>query len=184
MIICPFEPFPEIVTDRLRLRELSAGDEHGYFESRSDPIAAKILCRDMYTTLDEGLQRVKYLKKEIREKQSISWVLSPISSNDFLGYICLWNFSHEQNKAEIGYELLKQYRGKGYMREAVKAVIDFGFHKMRLSFIDAYPPKDNPKSIDLLEAIGFTRVGELSEKRNSGSILHMWTYAYNNPKNG
>jgi len=180
---CPFNPFPQIITRRLCLREINDGDEYGYFESRSDAEVAKILCRDVYTSLEDGIQRVKYLKQDVEDEKSISWVLSPINSDDFLGSVCLWNFSHEQNKAEIGYELLQQYRGQGYMREAVAAVLDFGFNKMRLSRIDAYPPKNNPKSINLLEAVGFNRIGDLSEEGANGSIMHMWVYIYNKTEN-
>lgn len=178
-MLYPFNPFPRLITRRLQLRDLSDGDGQGYFESRADVDAARILCRDVYTSLDEGIKRVKYLKQDIENQNSISWVLSPVDSDEFLGAVCLWNFSQEKNKAEIGYELLKRYRGQGFMREAVEAVLDFSFNKMRLSYIDAYPPKNNPGSINLLEAAGFKRVGDLSEKGANGSMMHMYVYIKN-----
>jgi ribosomal-protein-alanine N-acetyltransferase len=58
--------------------------------------------------------------------------------------------------AEIGYELLPPYQGKGIMREAVENIISFGFNNMLLKTITAWPMPQNESSVKLLERSGFT----------------------------
>ncbi|MBK7227389.1 MAG: GNAT family N-acetyltransferase, partial [Ignavibacteriales bacterium] len=74
-----------------------------------------------------------------------------------IGSICLWNLSREENKAEIGYELLPDFQGKGIAQEAMLAVLDCGFNIMLLNKIEAYTHKENSSSIKLLEKFTFVR---------------------------
>lgn len=48
--------------------------------------------------------------------------------------------------AEVGFDLSKRYWGKGYMLEAMREVILFGFVGMELSTIDATVEPENDKS--------------------------------------
>jgi ribosomal-protein-alanine N-acetyltransferase len=73
-----------------------------------------------------------------------------------IGTLCLWNIEAETNRAEIGYEMLPSYQGKGYMQEAIIPVIEYGFKGMGLDSISAIIHKDNQKSIVLAERNGFT----------------------------
>jgi ribosomal-protein-alanine N-acetyltransferase len=47
----------------------------------------------------------------------------------------LWD--KENNKVEIGFELMQQYNGKGYMTEAVETIIEFARIKMKVQKIIA-----------------------------------------------
>ncbi|WP_136605087.1 GNAT family N-acetyltransferase [Paenibacillus dokdonensis] len=50
---------------------------------------------------------------------------------------------------------------KGYMLEAIQAIIRFGFEKMDLTKIDATVEPENIRSIRLMEKLGFEREQEL-----------------------
>ena len=178
---CPFEPFPELFGKRIRLRALADGDCDAIYRLRADKTVAALLCRHAYTTKKQAEERMVFLRDDIVKQKSITWVVSPTGQRDFLGSICLWSFSKEQNKAEIGYELLPEHRGHGIMREAVPLVAQFGFSQMGLSYIDAYPPKDNPRSIHLLEECNFRKTGERSESGQNNNTLHMWVYRLDRP---
>jgi ribosomal-protein-alanine N-acetyltransferase len=69
----------------------------------------------------------------------------------------LWNISREENKAEVGYELLPDFQGKGIAQEAMLVVLDYGFNIMLLNKIEAYTHKENSASQKLLEKFGFVR---------------------------
>lgn len=69
----------------------------------------------------------------------------------------MWNLNEEENKAEVGYELLPDFQGKGIAQEALSAVITFGFEVMKLKTIEAYTHKENLKSTKLLEKFNFKR---------------------------
>ncbi|MGC4064140.1 MAG: GNAT family N-acetyltransferase [Polyangiaceae bacterium] len=59
----------------------------------------------------------------------------------------------------MGYHVDKEYEGRGYMSEAVTAVIRYAFDELRLHRIMAnYMPR-NIRSARLLERLGFVREG-------------------------
>lgn len=61
--------------------------------------------------------------------------------------------------AIIGYSIDKDYQGNGYMKEAVKLVIDYCFKELRLHRIEASTLVDNEKSKHVLLNCGFEKLG-------------------------
>jgi ribosomal-protein-alanine N-acetyltransferase len=73
-----------------------------------------------------------------------------------------WYLDH--NRAEIGYGLFDDtYKQKGIMSEAAKAILDYGFDKMKLYRVEALIGKDNAASLSLVKKFGFTQEGILRE---------------------
>ncbi len=85
-----------------------------------------------------------------------------------IGSICYWNFDFEKKTAEIGYELLPQFHGKGFMEEALSKIIDFGFNELNLQSIEAFTDVNNKPSIKVLEKYNFVqnKTFELKEVEN------------------
>lgn len=73
----------------------------------------------------------------------------------------MWNFSKDNKKAEVGYDLNPLFQRKGIMSEALKSILGFGFNNLNLDKIDAFTHKKNESSKKLLEKNGFI----LLEKR-------------------
>jgi ribosomal-protein-alanine N-acetyltransferase len=97
-----------------------------------------------------------------------------------IGTICLWNLSIEEERAEIGYELLPGYQGNGYMQEAVARVIRHGFETMQLKEIEACPRADNYSSVKLLVKNSFKRDVDADarispEEKAQGMIMYSRT---------
>ena len=59
-------------------------------------------------------------------------------TDKLIGTNCLFNFTNDNLNAEIGYELLPDFQGKGIMQEATSKVIDFGIQHMGVNSIEAY----------------------------------------------
>jgi len=74
---------------------------------------------------------------------------------NLIGTICLWNISDKGTKAEIGFELLPEFHGKGTMQEVIPIIINYGFETMGLNFIDGEVDPKNLRSIKLMEKYGF-----------------------------
>lgn len=55
---------------------------------------------------------------------------------------------------EIGWRLLPPFWGKGYITEAAKALLTYGFEKYNLSEIVSFAVKDNKQSIAVMQRIG------------------------------
>lgn len=73
-----------------------------------------------------------------------------------------WRPDH--NRAEIGYQMANdEVKGNGYMKEALKAMIPYGFDHMGLNRIEAFVGPNNVPSLKLVRGLGFTEEGRLRE---------------------
>lgn len=158
--------FPILTTERLVLRQLASSDVQELFMLRSDASINKYLGRPPCKTLDDGLQFIEKIKNN-----SLSyWAIAQKGNEKLIGTICLFDVSEEQKKCEIGYELLTDFQGKGFMREAAKAIIEYAVKTPGLKTIDAYTHKDNQSSTNLLRELEFKSTDSVAEE-NSDLIL-------------
>jgi|SRR5438105_756954 len=67
----------------------------------------------------------------------------------------------ESDEPSLGYWLGQSDWGKGYAREAVAAIIDYGFRTLGLATIRAYTDPSNAASQKVLLHCGLTYVGEI-----------------------
>ncbi len=82
----------------------------------------------------------------------------------------------------LGYWLDESYWGKGYMTEAVQAVLNYGFNELQLSLITANCYPHNKRSQQVLERNGFICEGVLhqAELTYNGNIFdHLCYYLPN-----
>ena len=159
-----FSPFPELFTERLLLRQLNRKDEEEIFELRSNDVVNKYLDRPKAKSMKDAEEFIERINFGINSHQSFFWAICFRDQPKLIGTICLWNFSEEENKAEIGYELLPTFHGKGIMQEAVSKVIEFGFQTVQLVTIEAWTAGQNENSIKLLERNHFKRDFEQENK--------------------
>ena len=66
-------------------------------------------------------------------------------------------------RAELYYVLAQNYWGRGYMTEAVEAVLGFGFGVMHLNRIDGVCWVENTASARVLEKVGMQFEGILRQ---------------------
>ena len=86
------------------------------------------------------------------------------ATDEAVGTLGFYNYSEDSKRAELGYDLLIEHWGKGYMTEAVKALLDYGFLRLNLNRIEATVDPENQRSTRLLERVGFVREGCLRER--------------------
>ena len=165
-----FNPFPYLTTAQFNLRPLQPTDEQEIFALRSDDAINQYLDRPKATSIDDAKQFIRKITDGVTNNLSIFWVITPKSESTFLGSICLWNLSADPRKADLGYELLLRYHGKGIMQEVIPVVIQFGFEKMKLEKIEAELSPRNLKSVRLLEKNNF--VLAVMNKENPDSVIY------------
>jgi ribosomal-protein-alanine N-acetyltransferase len=155
-----FTPFPTLTTERFTLRQLTINDAQDIFALRSDPDINKYLGRTPSKTVEDAINFIHIITENIQNNESVYWVISLTDNNTFAGTICLFDFSDEHHKCEIGYELLSKFQGKGIMQEAAKKVIEYAFQTMKIQTIEAFTHQNNLGSTKLLEKLEFKKVGE------------------------
>ena len=172
-----FTSFPELETERLHLRQLSLNDEKEIYFLRSDPEVNKYLDRPRASSLEEARQFIQKINEGVSARECPFWAIHLKQKAGLIGTICLWNFCHEEKRAELGYELLPQYQGKGYMTEAMQKVIGFGIKTMQLKTIEAWCRADNRASLKILEKNKFKRDKKAearmnAEEQNQGLVIY------------
>lgn len=151
-----FKILPDIETKRLQLNKIEAKHVDIIFKLRSNAIVTKYIERPLYKNRSEARLQIDKVINQLKRNESITWVISLKGQPTIdVGTICLWNFSHDKKKAEVGYDLLPEYFNKGIMSEALQVVLCFGFNTLQLTSIEAYTKKTNINSIRLLEKFDF-----------------------------
>lgn len=140
----------KLETLRLILKGINENHTEDILKIRSNPEVNKFVKRISPKTNYDALQFILTIKERTRNNQTVYWGISLKDQPDLIGTICLWNFSEDRKKAEVGYELLPEYHRKGIMSEALKAVLDFGFNKLHLQEIVAITNTFNENSKGLL----------------------------------
>lgn len=166
-----FLPFPELKTERCTLRQLINEDEKEIFALRSDKKVNKYLDRPPAKTLDDARQFIQRINSSIAENIVIYWAITPHNSNKLSGSICFWNFSEDFYTAEIGFELLPEFQGKGIMQEALASVIEFGFGNLNLKSIEGEVDPNNLRSVKILEKNNFVRKARCNSVENGNSKM-------------
>jgi RimJ/RimL family protein N-acetyltransferase len=108
------------------------------------------------------------LQREIADSNEsnsiLKWGLALRDSNTVIGTTTLFHLNLENGRAEIGYAMGSAYWGKGYMNEALNALVSHAFEAMDLRRLEADVDPRNAASIRTLERLGFQREGYLRER--------------------
>ncbi len=150
---------PMLTTERLTIRPLLESDVEEIFLLRSDTTINKFLDRKRSETSEDALNFIK----NIKNNELLYWAIAQARTGKLIGTICLFNFSDELNKCEIGYELLSDFQGQGIMSEAAIKIIEFAIDTFGLKTIDAFTHKDNHSSTKLLQKFNFEKTGIIDE---------------------
>lgn len=95
---------------------------------------------------------------------AVFWVFSMKNGGDVAGSATLWNLDLSSYRGELGYELRKEYWGKGLATEGITEILNFGFGWMGLNRIEACPLDENEPSKRLLAKFGFRYEGNLRKR--------------------
>ena len=166
-----FTPFPVLTTERLTLRQLSMDDQQNIFALRSDTEINKYLERAPSKTIEDAINFIKNIDSNIKNNNSIYWVISLTKTNTFIGTICLFDLSNEKNSCEIGYELMTKFQGQGIMQEAIEAVINYAFQTLQFQKIVAFTHKKNQRSTKLLTKFNFLQSKEADTENPDFNIF-------------
>jgi ribosomal-protein-alanine N-acetyltransferase len=177
MLVQNYSTFKSFTTDRLIIRTLLDTDLFELHALRSDESLNQYTDREIAMDLDETKEFIQKISELIKNNLCLYWVIVDKDQNKLIGTICYWNFNFNKEEAEIGYELLPEYQGKGIMQEAVQCLIHFGFEILKMKTISAFVSSKNIKSIALLNKFDFNIVPKNSSvKIVEGNLKDMIHY--------
>lgn len=152
----------KLETERLLLRNLILDDADFLFTEWSDPDVTHFMTDQ--DPLQKREQAEDYLRQiEIPEKNPYVrwWGIEPKADECLIGTCGFFRWDQNHHRAELGYDLHPNAWGKGFMPEALQAVIRFGFTEMNLNRIEAMVHVQNTRSQRVLSKLGFKEEGVL-----------------------
>lgn len=178
MLDINFSPFPNLETERLQLRRVTANDAQEIFAMRSDPEMMKYIPRPLVTNPEEALAHIRMINEKIDNNEGINWSICLKNSSKLIGIIGHYRIKPESYRAEIGYMLLPDFQGKGYISEAIATAVAYGFDVMKLHSIEAIIDPENIASAKVLEKNGFKKEAHLRENEYyNGKFLDTVIYS-------
>jgi len=161
-IMRAFQNLP-LRTDRLVLRPLRETDAEALFAIFSDARVMRYWSTPPWTSHQPAQDMIAAdLAQTTRDHLRLGIELA--ESGLFLGTCSLFSINGTCRRAEVGYGLGSFAWGQGYMHEALRALLDFGFGELDLNRIEADIDPRNAASARTLERLGFTREGYLRER--------------------
>lgn len=159
-----FCPFPVIETESLLLRRMGQQDVADLFAMRSDPRMHEDTDTMPDLSMDETKVYIDRMNKGIDANAWIIWAIEHRQTGKVIGTVSIWNFNAEQVSGELGYGIMPAYQGRGLMREALSAIIEYGFFVLQLQVLEAYTEEKNARSRGLLQRCGFSEVDRVEEE--------------------
>ncbi|MDJ0536714.1 MAG: GNAT family N-acetyltransferase [Xenococcaceae cyanobacterium MO_207.B15] len=159
------DSLPILKTSRLILRPLSPNDAISIQNLASDFQIADTTISIPHPYPDGEAER--YISKQIAEQQtghSVTFAIELKAEAKLIGITELREIETEHCVAELSYWLAVKAWGKGYMSEALKPVLSFGFTTLYLNKIYAYHMVRNPASGKVLQKNGFKPEGLLRQR--------------------
>lgn len=158
-----------LTTERMVLRPFREGDAEPMFHNWMNDEEVARYCR-WYRHKDlKSTQWLLHLYlKEREEGFDYRWCVTEKGKDEPIGCVEVVGIKEHGTCAELGYVVAKRFWNKGYMTEAVAAVIEelfrCGFHK-----VIARHHADNPASGRVMEKCGMHFVGDEQDFHKIGS---------------
>lgn len=150
---------PELETERLLLRSFRTSDKHVVQELCHDrEIASKTLSISYPFSMEDAEAWIQKKIDNFEKDEEIAWAICHRENGNLMGAVGL-KTDLNNDSAEIGFWMGEPYRGKGYVTEAAKGVVEFAFYKMDLNRVEAKHMVGNRGSAKVLEKIGMSYEG-------------------------
>ncbi|WP_257351601.1 GNAT family N-acetyltransferase [Pseudalkalibacillus decolorationis] len=146
----------------IRYCEESDAEEFLQFQNRNREFFQQFsaIREKSFYTHEAQLDLIKDELKKREEDRHYSFGVYLLETDELIGKVTLMEVLRGGlQSCFIGYFLDKKHNGKGYMTEAVKLVVLYGFETLKLHRIEAGVMPHNIGSIRVLEKAGFEKEG-------------------------
>jgi [ribosomal protein S5]-alanine N-acetyltransferase len=162
-------------TARLLLRPLEPADAADLLAVHADAAVMRYSNQPPWTSIDQATALVGQSEagRTAGRHLCLGLVLreepgpgdeTPARAGTVIGTCTLYGLVRSSRRAEIGFVLGAAWWSRGYMGEALRAVLAQAFEAMDLNRVEADTDPRNAASVRLLERLGFQREGLLRER--------------------
>lgn len=111
-----------------------------------------------------AVELVNEINENFRRQASLKWGIARRTDDEIIGTTTLFNLDFNNRRCELGYGLDRAEWGKGYMQEALQALLGYAFNVLDLHRIEADVDPRNRGSIRTVLKLGFQQEGYLRER--------------------
>jgi RimJ/RimL family protein N-acetyltransferase len=156
-------------TDRLIISAwIPEADAESAFQIYSAPEVTRFLITKASSIEDalKILQRWEAISAQLNNGSGL-WAVVSKETQEIVGTIILIPLRDEAEQwtqdYEIGWHLKKSAWGNGYATEAARAILNYGFHTLKLPTIYSIARPENIASIRVMQRLGMMPIGRTSK---------------------
>ena len=105
-----------------------------------------------------------------------------LNKNRIIGAIWLENINKKNSSAEVGFIIGGKFQGKGYAKEAIDFILDYGFNQLNLKKIIGLTTNYNISSQKVMESKGFRLIKTIEkdyQEKGNGRWCDVLIYEIN-----
>lgn len=148
-----------IVTKKCNIRNVRMSDAGQILAAMDCPEVASMYSGG-FCDIPDVNRYIEVLLNEYDAGKFKTLAIASLETDMLLGSITIDTHRHFP-RAELSYWIEKHHRNKGYVTEAITAVIKFGFSELGLTRIQAFHSVNNPASGRALEKAGMKYEGTM-----------------------
>ncbi|HEX5503278.1 MAG TPA: GNAT family protein [Thermomicrobiales bacterium] len=154
---------PALETARLALRTLRLDDAADLFAYARDPEVARYTSWPAHRTIADAEAFLEWVVPRYGTPAGLTWGIVRRGDDRLIGTIGLGDWQPQHARAELMFALARPHWGRGYMPEAARAVLAFGFTALGLNRIQGMCVVENAASARVMEKVGLRYEGTLRE---------------------
>ncbi|ELV7524422.1 GNAT family N-acetyltransferase [Flavobacterium psychrophilum] len=169
--------FPCLKTKRLMFRQITPTDIQNIYKGLSNPKVIKYYGIS-FDSLEATEEQMIWYRDLEQNETGIWWAICSLDNNVFYGAGGFNNLNKEHKKAEIGFWLLPEFWGQGFMQEAFPLICDYGFNKLDLNRIEGFVDSENTNCKKAVERLNFKFEGTMRDcEIKEGKYLSVAIYS-------
>jgi ribosomal-protein-alanine N-acetyltransferase len=149
-----FKDFPGLESERLILRKLQLDDVSDIYEFTSLPETSEFLTWYPHPNKEVTATFIRSIIEKYERNEASQWAIELKMEKKVIGIAGFIQLFPEHGRGEIAYVLSPCVQNKGYMTEALKIVLEYGFNTMKLNRIEAKCEIDNFSSERVMQKLG------------------------------
>lgn len=155
--------FPKLETEHLQLDQIKSKDIPdivSYAGNKNITDNTRTMPHPYFE--EDAIRWINIVNEGYKNEDQYAFAIRQKTDLRFIGGIGL-TINLTNNRAELGYWLAEPFWSKGFITEAVKAILQFGFDELNLNKIEAVYLSTNEASGKVMIKNGMIKEGELKD---------------------
>ncbi|MBS3136867.1 GNAT family N-acetyltransferase [Candidatus Woesearchaeota archaeon] len=163
-------------TQRLILHPVKISDAEAIYNLTRDEEILKYTQVPRDYSIKKAREHITKENKKVKQGKALHLAITLKENKkinkQMIGIISLNSINKQHKRAAIGYWLGKQYRNKGYIKEACKVLLSFCFNQLKLNRIQFSCSTENKASQKVIESLNAVFEGIQRQKTYKDCRFH------------